>query len=608
MASEKKFVSLALGAQSVTGAVFSRARGGSLVLEQYASSALLADPAADSTQIDQLKAAVKDLTKKLRLKGSHVRFAVSSQSVFTRFVKLPPLEVDKLDQIVGFEAQQQVPFPLEEAVWDYQTLGDPDDIEVEVVLVALKATELDQINAAVRSQGLDTLAVDLAPMSLYNAFRFNYPDVDQPVVLIDIGAKTTNLIYVEGPKVFVRNINVGGRDITQAIAKEFDISFQEAEARKIQDGFVALGGGFADHENPEIAAMSKVIRQASTRLHSEIVRTNNFYRSNQGGSPPSLAFLCGSGAGLPYLNEFFQEKLKIPVEYFNSLRNVQTGRKIDDSVSGNAHTLGELVGLGLRGLGDCPIEIDLVPPVIKRERDLEKRKPFFWMAGLSVAVMVGAMGLFYMKASDYAAQEIDVVRSKVSTLEGFAEKIAAEQDRLKSIESRSLPYSQAVQDRVYWITTFKELNEKMASDLIWFVEVQPLSEGKQLLEQAGLDQSGAIVGTEVVEQGKEYVIDKIQLKGLWREDREDNPQGSKVVFEYLDMLRNSDVYPRFELVERDPDANNAPVLDADGNRKKLQPDLEILPYVDHGTSGDKHAYQFTMELPLPPGRQRKFTK
>ena len=154
---------------------------------------------------------------------------------------VPPLDVDQLDQIVGFEAQQQVPFPLTEAVWDYQTLGNEGDPEIEVMLVAIKSDELEAVNHVIRSSGFQTGKVDLAPLAIYNAFRYNYPDVDQPVLLIDMGARSTNLIYSEGKKFFVRTINTGTREITQSISKEFGISFLEAEVKK-QAQVIAIEG------------------------------------------------------------------------------------------------------------------------------------------------------------------------------------------------------------------------------------------------------------------------------------------------------------------------------------------------------------------------------
>ena len=105
-----------------------------------------------------------------------VNYAGRGQSVFARFVKLPAVEEEKIERIIAFEAQQNVPFPIDEVVWDYQLVGAGTDEQIQVVLVAIKADLLEEINAAVESTGLRTTIVDVATMALYNAFRYNYSD------------------------------------------------------------------------------------------------------------------------------------------------------------------------------------------------------------------------------------------------------------------------------------------------------------------------------------------------------------------------------------------------------------------------------------------------
>ena len=128
--------------------------------------------------------------------------------VFIRSVGLPPLDIDQVDQIVEFEAQQNVPFPISQGVWGYQLMGDPDDPEVEVMLAAIKSDELAEIDDVVAASGLKTVSAEIAPMALFNAFRYNYADVEDVTLLIDVGARTTNLVYVEDGKAFVRNIKI----------------------------------------------------------------------------------------------------------------------------------------------------------------------------------------------------------------------------------------------------------------------------------------------------------------------------------------------------------------------------------------------------------------
>ena len=172
------------------------------------------------------------------------------------------------------------------------------------------------------SEGLRTAVVDVATMALYNAFRYNYSELPGCSLLVDIGARTTNLLFVEPQKIFSRSIPIGGSSVTAAIAKEFGEPFAAADFRKKRDGFVSLGGAYAEPSDPEVARVSKLMRSTMTRLHAEVMRSISHYRAQQQGNAPERLFLCGGTATTPYMREFFSEKLQLPVEYFNPLRNV----------------------------------------------------------------------------------------------------------------------------------------------------------------------------------------------------------------------------------------------------------------------------------------------
>ena len=293
MAAPTRILSLSLGTQTVGLAEFKTGQKGGLILSSYQTRELLADPAVDSMRLGQAQLVLNEMVQARKLKGTKVNYAVSSQSVFTRFVKLPSVGEEQVDQIVTFEAQQNVPYPIDEVVWDYQLVDSGDAAQVEVVIVAVKADLLDDINDAVEQAHLKTTLVDVAPMAVYNAFRYNYSDVHGCSLIIDIGSRTTNLIFIEPHKVFSRSIPNGGSTITQAIAKDFNEPFQLAEERKKRDGFVSLGGSYAEPEDPDIARVSKMIRNSMTRLHAEIARSISFYRTQQAGSQPERVYLSG---------------------------------------------------------------------------------------------------------------------------------------------------------------------------------------------------------------------------------------------------------------------------------------------------------------------------
>src|SRR5207247_1774794 len=130
---------------------------------------------------------------------------------------------------------------------------------------------LDEINNAVEQTALRTRIVDVASMALYNAFRQSYPNLADCSLLLDIGARTTNILFIEPGRFFLRSIPLGGSAITAAIAREFNESFAAAETRKKRDGFVGLGGAYAEPPDPDIARVSKIARSTMTRLHAEVM-------------------------------------------------------------------------------------------------------------------------------------------------------------------------------------------------------------------------------------------------------------------------------------------------------------------------------------------------
>lgn len=292
-----RLITLNLGSQTIGLAEF-RVAHGAPVLVNYRLRELPLDPGTGERRdahvaSEEGAAVLREMMHDMQISRRPVNYALPAQSVFARFVKLPPLGREKLDKIISFEAQQNVPFPLDEVVWDYQLVGGGLGEQIQVVLVAIKVDLLDEINAAVEGTGLQTSSVDIAPMALYNAFRYSYPEVGDCSLLLDIGARTTNILFIESGRIFLRSIPLGGSAITAAIAREFNESFAAAETRKKRDGFVGLGGAYAEPADPNVARVSKIARSTMTRLHAELMRSITHYRAQQEGSRPARIFLCG---------------------------------------------------------------------------------------------------------------------------------------------------------------------------------------------------------------------------------------------------------------------------------------------------------------------------
>ncbi len=535
MAAQNRVITLNLGMQSLTMAEFRPSAAGGLILQAFRTTELLADPAADASRVAQLKIAVKETAEPLKAKGSKVNYAISSQSVFTRFVRLPPVEEDKIEQIVTFEAQQNVPFPISEVVWDHQLVSGGGEARIEVVLVAIKFDMLEELNGTVEEGGLRAGVVDIGPMTLFNAFRYNYSEMTGCSLLIDIGARTTNLIFIEPKKVFSRSIPIGGATVTGAVAKDFAEPFASAEERKKAGGFVGLGGAYAEHTDPDVARLAKIIRNTMTRLHAEIARSITFYRTQQQGAQPVRVFLAGGGSSMPYMREFFHEKLAMPVEYFNPMRNVAVAPELDpQEVGKHAHQLGEMVGLALRSVTDCPMELNLLPRSVVHARKLALQRPFFLLAAACVLLSMTAAWFYFFKTAQLKTEELDRIKPKIAVLKNFENKFAEARKEIKALQESAQPLVEAADDRPYWAQILNDLNERLPREFIWVTSFDPgtISSNGSFSSVFG-DTTAAGAETPAATDGKR--VPGIRLHGLYLV----NPKGPNIVDEFFQKLGES---------------------------------------------------------------------
>ncbi|MFN2541926.1 MAG: Amuc_1101 family PilM-like pilus complex protein [Chthoniobacterales bacterium] len=541
MAAASQILSLNIGSQTIGLAEFRTQPHGGLVLRDYQLHDILADPTGETIRPGRIVEALREMMRELRVKRGRVNYAVAGQSAFARFVKLPSVEQEKIEKIIAFEAQQNVPFPIDEVVWDYQLVGGGGDEQIEVVLVAIKADLLEEINSAVQESGLRTGIVDVAPGALYNAFRYNYSDLTGCSLLVDIGARTTNLLFVEPGKVFSRSVPIGGTSITAAIAKEFGEPFAAAEVRKKQGAFVSLGGAYAEPPDPQVARASKIVRGTMTRLHGEMMRSISHYRAQQQGSKPERVFLCGGSASTPYMREFFQEKLQVPIEFLNPLRNVAVAESAStEGLARSAHLLGELVGLGLRAVTTCPIEINLRPASVIRAQQLEKRRASFVTAAACVVLMLLGWGAYYTRARQITDEATQQLQPKISALRSGETRFDQLRKQVAVLDTVARPLISAVNDRSFWMEMLDDLSEQLPPEDIWITELIPMSSDKPVgVEEQRVSQITPnplpVRSARKPGEAAGPAIDAILLRGLYLF----NPKQEQVVVDYFKNLVGS---------------------------------------------------------------------
>src|ERR1051325_4387403 len=246
MLSSKSFLAVDFGAANLKVAEFEITDEGGLLLKQYGLNALGPEGGQEGTRDSATQRALQEMLAEKAYGSKNINICAPGFHTFSKFVKLPPVDTSKVTQIIQYEAQQNVPFPLEEVVWDYQIMGTLPSGELEVLLVAIKADVVEGLFKTAEQAGLRLQLADASAAAMCNAFRYNYGDLENCTMLLDIGAKTSNLLFFERGKVFSRSINIGANAITQDFCNESKLAWPEAERIKIAEGFVSLGGAYEE--------------------------------------------------------------------------------------------------------------------------------------------------------------------------------------------------------------------------------------------------------------------------------------------------------------------------------------------------------------------------
>lgn len=457
MLKTKSFLSIDFGAGTLKIAEFEPSEDGGLRLLRFGTKSLGLAGSQDAARENVVKKALGELLAEGGFLARQANLCAPGFQVFAKFVKLAPVDASKVAQIMQYEAQQNVPFPLAETAWDYQILSTLPSGEQEVLLVAIKSDIVEKLFSVGEGAGLKMDVVEAPVAALCNAFRYNYADLDGCNLLIDIGAKTSNVLLLEKGRVYARSVPVGANAITQEFAAETKLPFAEAEKIKVGQGMVSLGGAYEEPDDPRVAAVSKVARNVLTRLHLQVNQTVQFYRTQQGGGAPVRVFLCGGGSSLPYSVEFFAEKLNLPVDIFNPFRNVAVDPSVDvASLEKVAQAFGEVVGLGLRNVVQCPVELNLMPRSSKTRQEFNAKKPYLLAAAYALVLGVFAYGWFHSKVEAARREGIEKISLQVEPLKQRDETLKREEESLKTAKEEVDQLTSWLEDQTYWGDVFAE--------------------------------------------------------------------------------------------------------------------------------------------------------
>lgn len=525
-----------IGASTLKLAEFS-IKNAELTISSLGVRSVAVEPGSNENQHPLIVDAIRDIMAEQNIKPAPVVLSVSGQSAFLRPVKLPPVKREKIYQTVLYEAQQNVPFPINEVVWDYQLMGSSEN-ELNVVLVAMKSDIVESMTDCIGELNLDLELVDVAPMALYNAVRYNYGDVDGCTLILDIGSRSTNLIFLEENRFFSRNLPVGtGSTITQQIMKEFDLPYSAAEELKLTHASVAFGGAYEDYSDKVLSKVSKTVRSAMTRLHVEVERSMNFYRTQQNGVLPKRILLAGGTSAIQRMDEFFKEKLKVEVDYLNPFRNIIIGEKIsDDEIIKTAQIMGETVGVALRYVMPCPLEVNLLPAKVMADKEFDRKKPFFIMAGIGLVLTALCWLFYFSRTTALIDQRASLIRPRVQAISKVEKELTNLEVEKKSLLEDVDKFAGLISKRTEWAEIISEIHASLP-DGMWILAFKPIVGVAEPVEPAApttRSRRGA-PAARAVDVAAPTVYTRIEIRGMIFADKASDSS----IRDFRDKLRAS---------------------------------------------------------------------
>lgn len=292
--------------------------------------------------------AIREACENAGIRGREVATSVSGHAVIVKKISLPAQSHEELEESIRWEAEQYIPFDINEVNIDHQVLREATaDGQMDVLLVAAKKDLMDDYLSVVADAGMNISIMDVDAFAVGNMYEFNYqPMSDSAVALVDIGASVINISVMSGSvPVFIRDITSGGNQYSEEIQKTLNVSFEEAERIKIGE----VSGGVSTEVVPQ--EVEEAMREVSDTLLGEIQRSLDFYRATASSSSGlQKLVLCGGSARVPGIVRLFQERIEIPVELVNPFARIEIPPDFpqQERVRELAPALGVAVGLGMR--------------------------------------------------------------------------------------------------------------------------------------------------------------------------------------------------------------------------------------------------------------------
>ncbi|MBN2329682.1 MAG: type IV pilus assembly protein PilM [Candidatus Omnitrophica bacterium] len=411
------------------------------------------------------------LLQRLGIKGKRAIVSLPGRSAFTRRLRVPMVRGRQMKRIVQYEARQHVPFPLDQVNMDYQVTEAPGDLsELEVNLVAVRREISDAYTKSLKKCGIRSDIIEVSPLSIYNAYAATpHRNEEDVTAVVSIGASSTDIVIEQnGVMQFMRSAPVAGNALTKLLAKNLDISLEEAEAMKKKPS-----SEFADSEGGASAEkVSSVLEKGFEQVVTEVRRSFDFYVSQPDALPVTRVFLCGGTSRMEGVTEFLEDRLGVPVLFLDGteIEGLEFAPEYADIIKYEA----QMVGMASRAAGKGACLLSFAPQQIKDQLEFERRVPMFGIMALLIAAMIGGSVFFLDKMLATTANAVERVKEIVEPSQQFSPQLAAVRNEQNLFNERYSRIEQVADKRGTLSRVYLEVQNLVPQD-IWLDSIEVTS-------------------------------------------------------------------------------------------------------------------------------------
>ena len=453
--------------------------GQSIVAEAYdyiEYPQILSQPDANPDEL--VREALKTFLSRNSLRGDKVAISLPGQSGLSRFIKLPPVDSKQLPNLVGFEAKQQIPFALEDVVWDYQRISaepgsgsdDDDDLPMETE-VGLFAIKRDQVLRSIRhlvDAEVELDIIQLSPIAIYNSIGYDQLQADSEdadinsdkwIAILSMGTDTSDLVLTNGRRTWQRSVPIGGNHFTKQLTTDLKLTFAKAEHVK---------------RNARDAKDAKQIFQAMRTVFNDLVtevqRSVGYFGSLEREAEIQGLVALGNAVKLPGLPQYLEKNLAIPVRKIDKFaRLAGPGITDDNQFEENVLAFPVCYGLVLQGLGKSALRTNLVPREIITARMIRQKKP--WAAAIAASLLLACAFNFFFKFSSWDRVNPDTWKQSESAVDSAQQtftSLKSEDDAKIAVMERLEQLGEATvgldDGRRLWLELLKSITDVLPVD------------------------------------------------------------------------------------------------------------------------------------------------